>query len=153
MPFNQSQYEYISFTILFIFLYHAMIQNRMEKQWFKTFFGETDIIMRPDKERRVNDGIGMPSGHCEIMTILCFILCYYNYIPLYLMIIVIVVVALQRILTNMHTVIQTIVGILIGLLYGIVYTRFELSPFSFLVVFSLLILMNISIYAKKQVFI
>ena len=125
------------FIILFlIFTYHNLIQNRIEKMFCKRFFNK-DIFKRPKKKCLYNNSMncmGMPSGHSETITILGFLLYFYNIIPLWLCLFLIFIFSFERITSNMHSIIQVVIGIILGYFYALLYKIMNLSIYSFFIV-------------------
>lgn len=115
----------IIILIIFIFLYHYVIHNGIEKFTFKEIFKSNDIkrpLYKDDKFDKLCH-IGMPSGHAETVTITCCLLYYYKYINIYSCIIIIILVSLQRIIVKKHTLIQVLFGIFFGFLYSLIYKK------------------------------
>jgi membrane-associated phospholipid phosphatase len=79
----------------------------------------------------------MPSGHAEGISVLCFLLYFYKFIPLWLCLSIITLVCLQRIVTNMHTLNQVLVGSLLGLIYATIYKKLNLSFYGLLFIFTI----------------
>jgi len=140
--------------IIFICLYHFFIQNKLEKLFFKTYFGNNNIIRRPlirCNEYYTDTFIscfGMPSGHAETITVISLLLYSYKLISLQICILLIVIISLQRILTGVHTIFQVIVGIFFGYIYFNIYKYYDLSVYSFLVIFFITVIMVSLIYIK-----
>ena len=128
--------------ILFIFIYHLFIQNGIEKLITKTFIEKTFIKRPLFKEDKFNKlcHIGMPSGHAEIITIICCLLYNYNYINLQYLLIIIAIISLQRVISKRHTFIQIIFGIIFGLLYSLLYIKLPLLSVILVLLFGLLLL-------------
>jgi membrane-associated phospholipid phosphatase len=139
----------IIFFITLLTLYHYYIHNVLEKMFSQAYFDYNDV-KRPllncsnkDKSSRLSC-IGMPSGHAETISVLCFLLYFYKIIPLWVCILFIFVICIQRITTNMHTPIQVVTGSILGLLYALIYKNFS---YGFLIVFFIgVILFLLSVY-------
>ena len=134
--------------ILFITSYHYLIQNDLEKYFFKCHF-DYNSIKRPlqmcskDQERKKPTMcVGMPSGHTETITIFSTLLYLYKFIPLWISILLIFIFSIQRYISNMHSIIQILAGITFGLCYVFIYKHFNLSILSFLIT----IFIGISLY-------
>ena len=141
----------ISLIVLFvlIFMYNFYIQNGLEKLFSETYF-DYNLVKRPlarcSNTNHFTGCIGMPSGHAESFTLLSCLLYFYKFIPFYYCILFIFLFSFQRIISNMHTLNQVLVGITTGYMYASIYKYFDLSMYSFLIVFSIglfLILLNI----------
>lgn len=118
--------------IILICIIHYCLTNGLEKIIFDIFNFNKNIIFRPiNKCKTIKNYptycLGMPSGHTEITTIICFILYKLNYISLSNMILIISFMCLERIITNKHTLVQTIIGVLFGLFYSNIYFKLGLS--------------------------
>ena len=118
--------------IILLSIIHYCLTNGLEKIIFNIYNNNKNNILRPiEKCKQIKNYptycIGMPSGHTEITTIICFILYKLNYISLNTTIILIFLMCLQRIATNKHTLLQTIIGIIFGLFYANVYLKTNLS--------------------------
>jgi len=134
--------------IFLIFMYHLLFQNGMEKLFSKTFI-KKPFVKRPlfkDDEFNKLCHVGMPSGHAEIITILCVLLYNYKYINLKLCIITIIILSLQRVISKRHTFSQIIFGIIFGLLYSLFYIK--LPYYSIIVVLLFGLLLSILILNK-----
>lgn len=137
---NITQNLQVILFIILVSIYQSAIQNGLEKLFNETYFDGFKFIKRP-LEKCLNSTeaycLGMPSGHSETITIFATLLYLYKFIPLWLCIMLISIVGLQRILTNVHTIMQVIAGIFIGFLYAKLYRYFNLSAFSFFIVFGI----------------
>jgi len=139
--------------IILICVYHSVIQNRIEKKFFKTYF-DSNLIKRPTKKCFIDNSdncIGMPSGHSEVVTIFAALLYFYNIVPLWGALFIIFVFSLQRIFTMKHSMLQVVIGSLIGYLYAILYKLFNLSLFSFSIVLSIGVFLLISIHFYSSI--
>ena len=139
----------ILLIIIFIASYHYLIQNHLEKKFFKKYFYDFEFIKRPLKNclNTISYScIGMPSGHTETITIISCLLYFYKLIPLWLGIFLIFITGLQRIFTNRHTIIQVLFGILFGYIYAKIYQYFNLSIYSFLTVLCFGLFLYLLIY-------
>ena len=140
MKLNNKTSLYFICAVFLILMYHYHVHNGLEKLFSQTYFNYHDV-KRPSSicNKSFNYSrlscVGMPSGHAETSSVLCFILYFYKIIPLWLCLVVIFVVSLQRITSNVHTVSQVLIGALLGLLYATIYKKFNLSIYSFIVVF------------------
>jgi hypoxanthine phosphoribosyltransferase len=120
-------------NLLILLLIHYSITNVFEKVFVQQYIGE---YKRPDSEKnKSTSSLGMPSGHVETTTILCFILEYYNVISIEVAIFIIIVMALQRILSKRHTTEQTIMGFFMGVLYAAIYINTDVSLYSIAILF------------------
>jgi membrane-associated phospholipid phosphatase len=139
--------------IIVISLYHYFFQTRLEKIFFKTYFGY-DNVKRPMiqcKDYPIDNSIlclGMPSGHAETITIISLLLYSYKIISLQICILLIVLISLQRIYTGVHTIFQVIIGIFFGYIYFTIYKFYDLSVYSFLVTFFVTFIIILLIYMK-----
>ena len=104
----------IIITIIFIFIYHFFIQNGIEKLFSKTFIKNNSIKRPLFKDNKFNKlcHIGMPSGHAEIITIICSLLYYHKYINIQSCLIIITIISLQRVVSKRHTFVQILFGII-----------------------------------------
>jgi hypoxanthine phosphoribosyltransferase len=132
--------------LIFIFIVHFGILNRLEKCFTKITFEDNPIINRPLEQcKNSNDKyiycIGMPSGHTEVTTIISLILYYYNIIPLQIALGIIILMGLQRLLTKKHTILQVLVGFLLGLVYTYFYIATDVSLNSMLIMFVFVVLL------------
>ena len=146
MKLNEKTNMFI--IIILIASYHYVIQNDLEKYYFKCHF-DYGSIKRPLKicntSYNNNDPImcvGMPSGHAETITIFAGLLYLYKFIPLWLSILFIFIFSLQRFISHMHSIIQIVTGIIFGVCYVFIYKHFNLSILSFLIV----LFIGISLY-------
>jgi hypothetical protein len=144
-------YNMLIFIFIFISIYHFLIQSRIEKKFFDTYF-QSDKINRPFYKCKNNNitkhnskCIGMPSSHAETITILTCLLYFYKLIPLWVCIFLIICVSTHRIFFNYHTLLQVFIGILIGYGYSLLYKYFNLSIYAFLNVFMIGIILFIFI--------
>jgi hypothetical protein len=127
---------FLLIILFFIYIYHNLIQNRLEKMFFKRYFN-TDLIKRPLNKciyKNSMNCMGMPSGHSETITILGCLLYFYNIIPLWLCLFIIFIISFQRVISNMHSIIQVLLGIIIGYFYALLYKQMNLSIYSFFIV-------------------
>jgi hypothetical protein len=142
MKLNNKFALQILIIIIILAGYHYTIHNGLEKKFSQTYF-DYNSVRRPsnkcnkDSNKSKISCIGMPSGHAEGFSVLCFLLYFYKFISLWLCLSIIALVCLQRILANKHTFIQVIVGSLLGLIYATIYKTFNLSIYGFLFVFSI----------------
>ena len=143
---------HILLFILIASIYNFFIQNGLEKIFCQTYFNN-EYIRRPlndclySKNSISTSCIGMPSGHAETITIFTGLLYLYKYIPLWLCLLLIFIFSIQRIIFSMHTFFQVIAGIFTGLLYVFIYKNMNFSIYSFIIVFSIgLILAILCIY-------
>jgi hypoxanthine phosphoribosyltransferase len=142
--------------IIIICLYHYFIQNGLEKIFSETYFNYDDVnrpLIRCSSciDNQPLKCIGMPSGHAETITILSSLLYLYNFIPFWLCLILILGFSGQRITSSMHTLPQVIIGILLGYRYAVLYYHLNFSIYSFLIVFSIgLILAFLCIYKYEK---
>ena len=125
--------------IFIICIYHYLIQNRLEKLFFKRYLNKDfqELINRPLNkciQKNTNKCLGMPSAHSETITIFGFLLYFYKIIPLWICLFLICIFSFQRVASNMHSIIQVFVGILLGLFYAVLYKQMNLSLLSFLIV-------------------
>ena len=140
-------------TIVVIINYHYLIQNYLEKYFFKYHFDYNSIkrplkICSKEQEREKSTMcIGMPSGHVETITIFAILLYLYKFIPLWVSILLICIISIQRYISNMHSIIQIVVGIIVGLSYVFIYKHFNLSILSFLII----IFIGISLYLSCKI--
>ena len=149
-----SNNKFIIFVIIvFITSYHYLIQNYLEKYFFKCHF-DYNNIKRPFKicskeqeHEKPTMCIGMPSGHVETITIFAGLLYLYKFIPLWISILLIFIISIQRYISNMHSIIQIIAGILVGLSYIFIYKHFNLTILSFLII----IFIGISLYMSCKI--
>ena len=131
--------------ILFIIaLVHYCFINGLEKMIFSIIFKNNNHIERPIKScnGQINTPVkclGMPSGHVEISTILCFILYSFKYISLPILFIIISGTILYRVILFKHTILQTIIGFFFGIFYSYMYLNIGISYksilFSFFIIF------------------
>jgi xanthosine utilization system XapX-like protein len=132
-------------------MYHLLIQNGMEKLFSKTYI-KKPFVKRPlfiGEEFNKLCHIGMPSGHAEIITIICTLLYHYKYINLPLCIILIIIISLQRVVSKRHTFTQIIFGMIFGLLYSLLYIK--LPYYSIIIVLLIgLLLSNLIINKYKK---
>ena len=138
--------------IILLSYYHFYIHNKIEKLFSKSYFNY-DYIRRPLAfcDNKNNHSklycIGMPSGHAETYSLLCFLLYFYRIIPLWICLIIIFMVLLQRVISYKHTIIQVLIGSLLGFLYANIYKYFNLSIYGFLIVITIgFTLMILSLY-------
>jgi len=124
--------------ILLIFVYHLLFQNGMEKLFSKTFF-KRPFVKRPLFKDDKLCHVGMPSGHAEIITILCVLLYHYKYINLPLCIITIIIISLQRVVSKRHTFTQIIFGMFFGFLYSLLYIKLPYYSIIIVLLFGLLL--------------
>jgi len=140
----------IFIIIILIACYHYLIQNDLEKYFFKCHF-DYNSIKRPlkicSKDREHKEPImctGMPSGHAETITIFASLLYLYKFIPLWLSILLIFIFSIQRYISHMHSIIQIVAGITFGLSYAFIYKYFNLSILSFLMILGIGIALYLS---------
>ena len=142
----------IVIIIILICFYHIRIQNGLEKIFSETYFNYKEVnrpLIRCSSylNGQILGCIGMPSGHAETITIFSSLLYLYDFIPLWLCLILIIGFSGQRITSNMHTLSQVLAGISFGYVYALIYQYFNFSAYSFLIVFSIgLILALLCIY-------
>jgi membrane-associated phospholipid phosphatase len=136
-----SNNKFMIFVIIVVITsYHYLIQNYLEKYFFKRHFDYNSIkrplkICSKEQEReKPTMCIGMPSGHVETITIFTSLLYLYKFIPLWISILLIFIISIQRYISNMHSIIQIMTGILLGLSYVFIYKYFNLSIISFLII-------------------
>ena len=140
---NRESFLYL-LLILFI---HGVFLNKFEKIYFEKYSG-SNIKYRPLGTCKNNNSfkcLGMPSGHSEMIVILCVFLVIKKIIPIEIAIILIFLVGLQRIFFDMHSLLQVIVGIIFGLIYSYIYIITDYSFLSLLITISLTILFAILI--------
>ena len=119
-------------VVILLCIIHYFLINGLEKIIFDVYNLKKDNILRPINNCKTSRNyntycLGMPSGHTETTTILCFILYKLNHISLSNMILIICFMCYQRIITNKHTLLQTIIGVTFGLLYSNIYLKIGLS--------------------------
>jgi hypothetical protein len=159
MKLNSKFSLQILIIILLLSAYHFVLHNDIEKLFSQTYFNYNDIKRPLNKcNKEINHSklscIGMPSGHAEGFSVLCFLLYFYKFISLWLCLIIIALVCLQRIVTNMHTLNQVLVGSLLGFIYASIYKHFKLSAHGLLIIFSIgFILTLLNVYKiDKQIY-
>ena len=137
---NKTHQIYLFLLIILICCYHFFIQNGIEKLFFEQYF-DYESIKRPLERCSSNlnsqnlSCIGMPSGHAETVTIFSTLLYLYKIIPLWVCLLLIMCFSGQRITSKMHTIPQVAAGIFIGYRYAYIYKYFDMSIYSFLIVF------------------
>ena len=155
MKLNElSNNKFMIFVIIVVITsYHYLIQNYLEKYFFKCNFDYNNIkrplkICSKEREReKPTMCIGMPSGHVETITIFSSLLYLYKFIPLWISILLIFIISMQRYITNMHSIIQIMTGIIFGLSYVFIYKHFNLSILSFIII----IFTGISLYLSCKI--
>jgi hypoxanthine phosphoribosyltransferase len=120
--------------LLIICLIHYCFINGFEKILFQLSFKLNNSILRPNNECKYIRNIptyclGLPSGHVEITTIICYILYELNYISMSDMQMMIFLMCFQRMASKKHTPLQVLSGCLFGLFYAKIYLKFELSSY------------------------
>jgi hypothetical protein len=156
MKLNSNFPLHLLSLIILLSIYHYTIHKGLEKKFSQTYFDYNDIRRPLNKcEKEYNKSklscIGMPSGHAEGYSVLCFLLYFYKFIPLWLCLSIIALICLQRMVTNMHTLNQVIVGSLLGLIYATIYKTFNLSIYGILIVVCIgFIIAILNIYKINQ---
>lgn len=140
----------LNIIILFIiFVIHYSLLNGLEKMFFSQLLIPDNYLLRPSeyciniKDEYKIGCFGMPSGHAEIIAILCYLLYKYKYISLLFLIISISIVCVQRVITQKHTIFQVFIGLIIGILYGELYFKTKLSFYSFFIPILCIIIISI----------
>jgi membrane-associated phospholipid phosphatase len=155
MKLNESSNKKLMIFIIILLItnYHYLIQNYLEKYYFKCHF-DYNSIKRPlticskeQQREKPTTCIGMPSGHVETITIFTSLLYLYKFIPLWISILLIFIISIQRYISNMHSIIQIVAGIIFGLSYVFIYKHFNLSILSFLII----IFIGISLYLSCKI--
>jgi len=138
---EETKQKFMIFVIIVVItIYHYLIQNDLEKYFFKCHFDYNSIkrplkICSKEQERKKPTVcVGMPSGHAETITIFAGLLYLYKLIPLWFSILIIFIISIQRYISNMHSIIQIMTGIIFGLSYVFIYKHFNLAIYSFLIV-------------------
>jgi membrane-associated phospholipid phosphatase len=140
---------YFAIFLFIVFYYHYYIQNNIEKRLCLEYFGYNNVKRPLSGNTMFSSGdLGMPSGHSEAGTIMFLLLYFYGYISLPVSIILILCVISQRVLKERHTVAQVLVGTICGIIYSYIYKSYNLSIFSFLIVFLISIVLTVLIYYK-----
>lgn len=138
-------YKLNIYYIVILCLLQCIIINPLEKIFIQTYFCNKNIY-RPNaklKNKHKFNSLGMPSGHAELIVILCLLLYLNNYIPLHIAFLIIFIICMQRINTYMHTFEQVIYGCIIGFIFGFIY--FKLQSFWYCLLF-ILFYVNILIF-------
>lgn len=133
----------ILLIIIFICIFQNLVLNKIEKMFFYTYL-PNNFAKRPLKKCLNNNSFncyGLPSGHAETISLFCFLLYFYNYIPIENCFLIIFVVSLQRVISEMHTIFQVIIGVILGFGYAYFYKINNFSFISFLIVFSVAFLL------------
>jgi membrane-associated phospholipid phosphatase len=156
MKLNDKFALQILIIIVLLSGYHYTIHNGLEKKFSQTYF-DYNSVRRPlykcnkDSNKSKLSCTGMPSGHAEGISVLCFLLYFYKFISLWLCLTIIALVCLQRIVTTKHTLNQVLVGSLLGFIYASIYKHFKLSVHGLLIIFSIgFILTLLNVYKINQ---
>lgn len=142
----------ILIIIILFSIYHYFIHNGLEKIFSQTYFDYNNVKRPLSNCSNQNTCprlgcIGMPSGHAETAAVFSFLLYFNKFISLWVCLLFVFLICIQRITSHMHTLTQVIVGSTLGFLYASIYKYFNLSLFSFLIVFSIgFILVLLSIF-------
>jgi membrane-associated phospholipid phosphatase len=135
--------------ITFVTLYHFKIHNKLEKLFSQTHFHYNDIkrpsAMCDDAMNEYNfNCVGMPSGHAEASSVLCFTLYYLKLLPLWASLLIVGLVSMQRVVYRRHTILQVVMGSILGLAYAFIYKYFNYSIISLVYIFTLGLILFIS---------
>ena len=141
-------------TIIFIFLYHFLIHNGLEKIFCETYFDYNNIKRPLDKCTNNTNGInlsciGMPSGHAESFSVLFLLLYYKKLISFEICLLMILCVSIQRIITNKHSFIQVLAGLIIGFGYFNIYKYFDLSIYPILIIFIIGFVLSLALISEN----
>lgn len=115
-------------NIIIICILHYLIINPLEKLSFLYNKNKNDNIYRPKYEIKGNkifNNLGMPSGHSEIIVILCILLYIKYNFNIKFLVLLVLLIGLQRIISKKHSLFQVIVGYLFGLFYSFIYIKNE----------------------------
>jgi hypoxanthine phosphoribosyltransferase len=115
--------------LIIICILHYYIINPIEKIYFSYNLNDTNRPLESCKNKKYNGCNGFPSGHAEIITIICGYLIYRNVITVPFAILIILAVCAQRIITYMHSIKQVTYGIYFGIIYSFLYwaTKYSLN--------------------------
>ena len=118
----------IYINIIIICVLHFLIINPLEKLSFLLYKNNIKNIniYRPKQINYGNklfNNLGMPSGHSEIIVILCILLYIKYNFDIKFLILLILLTGLERIISKNHTIFQVIIGYLFGIFYGMIYIK------------------------------
>lgn len=122
--------------IITIALIHIIYITPSEKLLTQYIFGNSKAILRPKKvctNNYIFNCLGMPSGHCEVTTIIVLLSYFLKYIPLYIALLIMTGVGIQRIYTKMHTLLQVVFGYISGIIYTFLYLKIGINLDSLIV--------------------
>ena len=138
--------------IIFICLLHFYILNPFEKVFFSYNLDNTNRPLEECKNKKYNGCNGFPSGHAEIITIVCAYLLFNKIISIPIAVLLIVIVCIQRLLTKMHTFNQVLYGFYFGFIYSYLYWITNFSGYSLLVSLSSMVILTITIHCIMKTF-
>lgn len=118
----------IYISIIIICILHFFIINPLEKLSFLFYNNniKNNKIYRPNKIKNGNlifNNLGMPSGHSELIVILCIILYIKYNFDIKFLIILVLLIGLERIINKKHTLFQVLIGYTFGIFYGLLYIK------------------------------
>lgn len=132
--------------LLLLILIHFIILNPLEKLYFSYNIKDTNRPLEKCKNVKYNDCNGFPSGHAEIITIVCGFLLYYEIINVPVALILIVLTCIQRLVTHMHTFKQVTYGVWFGIIYSYLYWITQYSKHSLIISFISIIIITLLIF-------
>ena len=138
--------------IIFICILHFFIVNQFEKVYFSYTLDNTN---RPSKEcihQNYTGCNGFPSGHAEIITIICAYLLFHHIISVPIAIVIMIIVCVERFIQKIHSFHQILYGIYFGIIYSYFYWVTKFSGYSLLISLSAIILLTIMIHRIMREF-
>ena len=107
--------------LIVICILHYYIINPIEKIYFSYNLNDTNRPIEICKDKKYNGCNGFPSGHAEIITIICGYLIYRKLLSVPFAILIILAVCAQRLITHMHSMKQVTYGVYFGMIYSFLY--------------------------------
>lgn len=136
----------VMWYIIIICIIHYFILNPFEKLYFSYNLDHTNRPLDKCIDQKYNGCYGFPSGHAEIITIICAYLLFNKMISVPIAILLIIIVCAQRLITNMHTLDQVIYGTCFGFIYSYLYWVTQFSIYSLVISFTFMVILTILIH-------
>lgn len=131
--------------IIFICLLHFFVLNPFEKIYFSYNLNNTNRPLEKCINQKYIACNGFPSGHAEIITIICAYLLFHKIITVPIAILLIIIVCAQRLIAKMHSLNQVIYGTCFGFIYSYLYWNTGFSGYSLLISLTTMIILTITI--------
>lgn len=138
--------------IILICIVHYFILNLFEKIYFSYHLNNTNRPLEKCKDEKYTGCDGFPSGHAEIITIICAYLLFHKMISVPIALFLMIALSAERLFAKMHSLDQILYGTYFGIIYSYLYWITHFSGYSLLISFTAIIIFTIMIHRTMREF-